>query len=174
MEQHQARTLIAHATLNDPPQVWADLGSGDGTFTTALASLLAPGSVIHAIDRDRQALNRIASPAADVHIDTHTGDFTVFPWPFGAVDGVLMANSLHYVRDQQSFLEECVRLISRPHLLLVEYDTDRANPWVPYPLTTPRATALLRAVGMRRVERLGTVPSAFRGANLYGLFAAAD
>jgi hypothetical protein len=31
------------------PTIWADLGCGDGTFTLALADLLAPGSMIHAM-----------------------------------------------------------------------------------------------------------------------------
>ena len=35
---------------------WADLGAGDGAFTLALADLLPEGSTIHAIDRDRSAL----------------------------------------------------------------------------------------------------------------------
>ena len=37
------------------PTIWADLGCGDGTFTLALASLLAPGSTIHAMDTDGSA-----------------------------------------------------------------------------------------------------------------------
>ena len=38
------------------PTVWADLGCGEGTFTLALAEVVAPGSVIHAIDLDRSGL----------------------------------------------------------------------------------------------------------------------
>ena len=41
MSPADARALIAHPSLADGgPQVWADLGSGDGTFTVALASIL--------------------------------------------------------------------------------------------------------------------------------------
>ncbi|MBE7179566.1 MAG: class I SAM-dependent methyltransferase, partial [Mucilaginibacter polytrichastri] len=32
------------------PQVWADLGCGDGLFSRALAGFLAQGSTIYAVD----------------------------------------------------------------------------------------------------------------------------
>jgi predicted RNA methylase len=41
------------------PQDWCDLGCGTGTFTTALAELLAPGSTIHAVDLDQKMLEEI-------------------------------------------------------------------------------------------------------------------
>src|SRR5262245_4324341 len=100
-----ARALIAHPSLGlGGPQTWADLGAGDGAFTIALASLLSSGSVIHAIDADRGALKKIPSRRAGSEINAHVGDFTTFPWPFDLVDGVLMANALHYVADQPAFL----------------------------------------------------------------------
>jgi len=38
--------------------VWAELGSGWGAFTLALAELLGPGARIYSVDRDRGALSR--------------------------------------------------------------------------------------------------------------------
>jgi precorrin-6B methylase 2 len=35
---------------------WADLGSGGGAFTLALADLIGPQGVIYSMDRDRYAL----------------------------------------------------------------------------------------------------------------------
>ncbi len=37
-------------------RTWADLGSGEGAFTLALADLLGPNGSIHAVDRDGHAL----------------------------------------------------------------------------------------------------------------------
>src|SRR5262245_25115022 len=82
------------------PATWADLGCGEGTFTRALAEILAPGSVIHAMDRDAAALRTIPSRHRGIRIETHHGDFTRAAWPFNDLDGVLLANSLHYVEDQ--------------------------------------------------------------------------
>lgn len=111
----------------DNIQTWADLGAGSGLFTTALAKLLPHGSSIIAIDKK---LSKIAS-SNGVDIQARTGDF--LDLDFGKVDGVVMANSLHYVKDQQAFLQRLATKTSR--LVLVEYDTDRANQWVPYPVS---------------------------------------
>jgi precorrin-6B methylase 2 len=44
----------------DPPrETWADLGAGSGAFTQALASLVGPGAVIYALDRDERALRSL-------------------------------------------------------------------------------------------------------------------
>src|SRR5262245_38644512 len=118
MEPDEARRLIAHHSLGEGgPQVWADLGCGDGRFTRALASLLPDGSTIHAIDRDRAVLKSIERSHHGVDIQTHVGDFTSLPWPFEAVDGILMANSLHYVHDPLEFLRRAVGSMRRRHFL---------------------------------------------------------
>ena len=114
------------------PTIWADLGCGDGTFTRALADMLASGSLIHAIDLDGSALRRIPSAHKGVRISTHRGDFMKQPWPFAALDGILMANSLHYVEHQAAFIRDCESHMRLPRrFLLVEYDVSEANRWVP-------------------------------------------
>jgi trans-aconitate methyltransferase len=146
------------------PMTWADLGCGDGTFTLALADLLAPRSVIHAIDRHRAALKHIAAHRRDVRIDTHLGDF-VEPWPFGPVDGILMANSLHYVANQEAFVRSCEsRMTSPRRVLIVEYDTSNANAWVPYPVSRSRLAELFSGYSFRS---LGSRPSRYQRARLY-------
>ena len=150
------------------PTVWADLGCGDGTFTLALAEVIAPGSVIHAMDRDAQALAGITTRHRTVRIDTHHGDFTKHPWPFDNLDGILMANSLHYVKHQNAFIAECQTRMQRDHrFLIVEYDTDRANSWVPYPISRTALATLFNAAGYRSITTLGSRPSAYRRARLY-------
>ena len=134
MTVDEAAALIADPRIDGT--TWADLGCGDGTFTRALATLLPPGGVIHAMDRDRRALAGIPRSSSGTSIVTHTGDFTEFPWPFAGLDGVLLANALHYVRDQAAFVRR-LRGWMKPDatIVLVEYDTDRPNPpWVPYPV----------------------------------------
>src|SRR5258708_3405161 len=106
------------------PATWADLGSGSGTFTLALAHELAAGSVVHAMDRDGRALQRIPPAHHGVRITTHRGDFTTEPWPFGDLDGILMANSLHFVRDQSAFIQRCApHMRPQRRFLIVEYDS---------------------------------------------------
>jgi trans-aconitate methyltransferase len=167
VRHRDAVALITGARLDaTAPSTWIDLGSGEGAFTVALADLIAPGSVIHAIDRDRGALAGIPRHAS-VRIVTHVADFTLDPWPVDCVDGILMANSLHYIRHQREFLRRCAeRLTARAVFLFVEYDTAHASPWVPCPVSRRALAALFDGWG--EVEVLGMRPSAFRRAALYG------
>jgi ubiquinone/menaquinone biosynthesis C-methylase UbiE len=154
------------------PMTWADLGCGSGTFTVALAAGLAAGSVIHAMDRDRSALRGLPSFHKGVRITTHGGDFANLPWPFTGLDGILMANSLHYVADQLAFIRSCDgQWKSARHFLVVEYDTNEAGPWVPYPVNRSRATMLFGRAGYRSVRVLRSRPSVYRRAPLYSLAA---
>ena len=174
MSPDDARDLIAHESLSEGgPQVWADLGCGDGTFTIALASLLPAGSTVHALDNDVRALRRIPAKHGAVAIATHIGDFTDFPWPFGGLDGALMANSLHYVRAQAPFLRNVDSALRRRRILLVEYDMTRANRWVPNPLDRASAIELFRSLGYSETT-LGRRTSAFGRGDIYAVLMTAS
>jgi len=150
------------------PTTWADLGCGDGMFTLALADLLASGSIVHAIDLDGGALRRIPSTHKGVRIMTHRGDFMKQPWPFTDLNGVLMANSLHYVENQAAFIRECEsHMKPRRRFLIVEYDTNDASRWVPYPASQTRLTTLFTRAGYSSVRVLRSRPSVYRRAPLY-------
>jgi len=147
---------------------WADLGCGTGTFTVALAGLLSPGSTIHAMDRVGSVLQRIPPELRGVSITTHRGDFTNHTWPFANLDGILMANSLHYVEDQASFIRACESYMkSRRYFLIVEYDTREASRWVPYPVGQTRLTTLFEHAGYTSVRVLRSRSSIYRRAPLY-------
>ncbi len=119
--------------------VWADLGSGEGAFTLALAELLGPNGSINTVDRDRGAievqLQRLHDTFPGVTVTPMVADFTA-PLELPPLDGIVMANSLHFVRDKATVLE-LVRGYLRPagRLVLVEYGADHGNPYVPYPLS---------------------------------------
>jgi SAM-dependent methyltransferase len=120
------------------PGVWADLGSGGGAFTLALADLLGPGGRIVSVDRDGGVLGRqreaMEARFPATLVDYVQADFTR-PLDLPKLDGVVMANSLHFVRRKEPVLAMVLsRLEAGARLVLVEYDTDRANPWVPHPL----------------------------------------
>jgi ubiquinone/menaquinone biosynthesis C-methylase UbiE len=129
---------------------WADLGAGEGAFTLALAELLGPGSHITAIDKDAQALRDVPHEMGkrfpSVGVDTKVYDFTK-PIDLNGLDGVVMANSLHFVRNKQPVLESVRRMLKAGgRLVIVEYGADKGNPWVPYPFTYERWIAMYSAV----------------------------
>jgi hypothetical protein len=67
------------------------------------------------------------------------------PWPFADLDGILMANSLHYLRHQSAFIRKSASQLRAHHqFLIVEYDLRRGNPWVPYPLDQGAARQLFK------------------------------
>src|SRR6185436_10163725 len=80
------------------PLTWADLGAGDGFFTHALSTRLPPGSHIHALDRDAAVLKQIKVHHG-VTLTTRPLDFVKQPLDLPPLDGILMANALHYVND---------------------------------------------------------------------------
>ncbi|MEO8230127.1 MAG: methyltransferase [Chloroflexota bacterium] len=147
---------------------WADLGSGKGAFTLALADVLGPTGRIVSVDRDPDALRAQADdlrrrfPAVD--LDQRLADFTR-PLELGPLDGIVMANSLHFVRHKVPVLA-LVRGYLRDggRLVLVEYDADRGNPWVPFPLSFETWRAVADGAGFRDTRRLDSVPTRFLGA----------
>jgi len=146
---------------------WADLGSGIGAFTFALADLLGPTGTIWSVDRGASALReqaralgaRFPGPALRQLVADFTRALDLPP-----VDGVVMANSLHFVRDKLPVLR-LVRGYLRDggRLVLVEYDADRGNPWVPFPLSFATWRDLAIAAGFVNTHRLHAVPSRFLG-----------
>lgn len=160
MEIHQARQLIARAEINSEKQHWLDLGCGSGTFTLALAQLLPPHSLITAIDLEEQALPH--EHGENVQIEFKQGDLQDINLN-EPVEGVLMANSLHYGRDQIFFLEK-LRQIT-PHLILVEYDTNFANSWVPFPVSFNTLETILP--DRTQLREIGKMPSRYQGSGLY-------
>ena len=139
--------------------LWADLGAGEGAFTQALADLLGPDAHIIAVDRDARALRAVGHG-----IETRVADFTK-PLDLHDLDGVVMANSLHFVPNKQPVLA-AVRAMLKPGapLIVVEYATDRGNPWVPHPFSFATWTRLAAEAGLEGAALVATVPSRYFGA----------
>ncbi|MFL5698910.1 MAG: class I SAM-dependent methyltransferase [Ktedonobacteraceae bacterium] len=147
--------------------VWADFGSGAGAFTLALADLIGPTGHIYSVDKDRGALREqeraMGSRFSGTTVHYLTADFSQ-RLDLPPLDGIVMANSLHYVRKKDSVLQ-LIRGYLKPggRLLIVEYNADRGNMWVPYPFSYPTWEVLARQNGFSGTQLLATVPSRFFG-----------
>src|SRR5829696_9236254 len=88
----------------DTGSVWADFGSGGGAFTLALADVLDESATIYSIDRDSSALKQQGRAMRDQfpvrQVTYMQADFTR-KLDLPLLDGVLMANSLHFVRQKE-------------------------------------------------------------------------
>ncbi len=162
---HQDHLNLLRGGVPATGGMWADLGSGAGAFTLALAELLGASGEIYSIDKDAAALRqqeraiRARFPRAVVHY--RAADFTA-PLDLPPLDGVIIANALHFHRDK----ERIVRLIKnylRPdgRLILIEYNVDRGNVWVPYPLSYKAWESLAQRCGFPYTKLLATRPSSF-------------
>ena len=82
----------------------------------------------------------------------------------GELDGLLLANALHFMPDAGAVLGRLVtRLRPGGRVVLIEYDGRSANPWVPYPLPVAELPALAAAAGLSPPVVTQTRPSAFGG-----------
>ena len=162
---HNDHVFLLTKGIPERGGIWADLGSGAGAFTLALADLIGPQGRIYSVDKDRGSLReqeramRARFPANSVEY-IHA-DFTR-PLDLPPLDGIVMANSLHFARQKDPVLQ-LVRSYLRPggRLLLVEYSTDRGNMWVPFPLSYSTWEALARQNGFAQTQLLATVRSRF-------------
>jgi ubiquinone/menaquinone biosynthesis C-methylase UbiE len=158
MQQSEMVALI-HGGVAEPGGTWADLGAGTGNFSWALAELIGQDGTIYAVDRDAKAIRqlhqRIERAAPSAHVIPQQADLTL-PLSLPALDGVLLANSLHFVRDQLAALAQVAGYL-RPggRLLLVEYDLRAPLPWVPYPVSLARLAALAADAGFEQPVEIG-------------------
>jgi len=146
--------------------VWADFGSGSGAFTLALAELLGPTGEIHSIDKDRGALReqewamRDRFPGAAVHY--RAADFS-HPIPdLPPLDGLVMANALHFHRDKLAVVT-LLKSYLRPggRFIVVEYNVEGGNFAVPHPLSFTTWEELAGRAGFANTTLLATRPSRF-------------
>lgn len=148
---------------------WADLGCGDGIFTGVLVDLLGPGSTVAAIDRSPRALRQLQrnlNLAGWVHqVQPMLADFRV-PLPLGNLDGLLMANALHFLRDGRktvAFRTFLPAVKAGGRIIVVEYNTERSTAAVPHPVTASQLRRLLVDAGWRHPQIAARVPSTYLG-----------
>ncbi len=165
---HADHVGLIRAGVEERPGTWADLGSGTGAFTLALAEVLAGRGSIVSVDRDARALKeqrvRMALSFPSTEVRYLEADFTrALELP--ALDGILMANSLHFVRDKEPVLRPLLgHLWPGGRFVLVEYDADHGNPWVPHPISFATWQRMAPSAGLAETRLIGRVPSRFLGA----------
>lgn len=164
---HDDHVNLLRKGIPEPGGLWADLGSGTGAFTLALAELIGAEGQIYSVDRDANALRRqeatVRAHYPNVRVHTMNADFTQ-RLDFPTLDGVVMANSLHFVREKAPVLRLIMSYLQpNGRFLLVEYNTDQGNTWVPYPLSFSTWAALAQNAGFSETRLLAARPSRFLG-----------
>lgn len=167
--ERKARLLLRPALDAGVGGRWADIGCGDGVFTRLLLAWLTPESAVVAVDRNGGSLLRLQEQLApgDQHrVQTVEADFTrplTLPDP-SLFDGILLANTLHFVRDKQAALANVISLL-RPGgtVIIIEYNASRGNGAVPYPFNDGTCLDLMSAAGLRNAQIVNRESSSFLG-----------
>lgn len=156
---HGEMVGLIRGGVSRPGGVWADLGAGTGNFTRALAELLGTQGTIYALDRDARAIAAqrahvpLASPAATIipqQADV-TQTLTLPP-----LDGILLANLLHFIQDQEGLLRRlAAHLKPDGRLVIVEYDQVLPIVWVPFPVPFVRLVSLVQDTGFGEATQIG-------------------
>ena len=149
------------------PSAWADLGAGGGAFARALADLLPPHSVVYAVDSDPAAISALRDAAPEkLDVIPVLGDFTsdVAELRGVALDGVLLANALHFVRDQAAVLKRVASMVrAGGRVIVIEYERRAASRWVPYPLPVAKLESLARDARLGAPRVTARRPSRYQG-----------
>lgn len=167
MNESDAIDLLRPAVASTRDARWADLGAGTGTFTRALAALLGPDAHIYPVDADDRALRSLRAWAEKApgppRIRIIHGDFTR-RMPLPPLDGLVMANALHFVRDQPGAVALAASYL-RPggRLVVIEYENRPPSRWVPHPVSSARFAELAADAGLTPPRVVATRPSAYGG-----------
>ena len=96
---------------------WADLGAGTGAFTLALRELVGQEAEIFAVDSDAGSLRELERAFArrfgsNNLLRTMQQDLMALDGLPTQLDGIVMANSLHYFKDKVPVLRHAHSLMS--------------------------------------------------------------
>jgi ubiquinone/menaquinone biosynthesis C-methylase UbiE len=147
--------------------VWADFGAGSGAFTLALRDVAGSEVEIIAVDRDRSSLRDLQAAMERRFPGTRlrlldadiTGQI-----PLPPLDGIVAANAIHYARDHAGLLQRWRGYLKRGgRLVVVEYDAEVGNRWVPYPMSFTALGRVAPGAGFAAPALLATVPSRYLG-----------
>ncbi len=162
---HKDHLNLIRKGVPDHGGIWAEFGSGRGVFTFALAELIGIDGEIYSVDKDRWALQvqkkaidkRLKGKKPRMHylVANYTNHLDLPP-----LSGLLMANSLHFQRHKEPILMAILDYLSPGGvLILVEYNIQHGNPWVPFPLPYNDWEMMAKECGFINTRILGTRPS---------------
>ncbi len=103
-----------------------------------------------------------------VSIEIVEADFNI-PLALPSLDGILMANALHYAHDHLTVLKNVLTSLKPGGtFILIEYDTDKPNPpWVPNPISIEKFRELCKHTGMKAPREIGRRKSIYQDGEMY-------
>lgn len=167
MEVSQGKGLIAQSKVLKN-EIWADLGCGSGFFTHVLNLVFNDLKMIFAVDSKE---NPIATNYISEKIHFIQSDFEKESLNIPSLDGILMANSLHFVKNKGSFLENIKKQFrdGKGKWIVIEYEQTKPNHWIPFPISYSDLKILFAEAGYKNFKYLGDYNSLY-GRKMYSAF----
>lgn len=85
-----------------------------------------------------------------------------------------MANSFHYIKDKPALLLKLKNYLKPEGKFIIEYDTMKSNPWVPYPIDYLRLRELFINMDFKNEHKIGVRRSLYRSENIYVCYIAKE
>jgi len=140
-----------------PHSRWVEFGAGYGTYIIALHAFLDNGWVV-ALELEQKRvdfLKELVMTQGLSNVFIIRGDFYDSSLQTCSIDGVLLANALHFSSNPQEILAEVCRILRDCGVLIVvEYTTSSPLPWIPYPLPKQKLIQLLNANSFKDIHLL--------------------
>jgi response regulator RpfG family c-di-GMP phosphodiesterase len=115
-------------------------------------------------------MNKHPNPKHTI-IQQQQADFVNQELNLPGLDGILMANSLHYVKNKPAVITKLSSNLEEDgSFIIVEYNTAIANKWVSYPIGYQALKELFEKAGFTQVIKLREKPSLYGRANLYAAY----
>ena len=153
---------------------WADIGAGTGVFTEALFEILESGKII-AVDKNTHSLYKLfdqdwlrRNKKTGIDFEILEGDFHQ-PLQLPPLDGILMANALHYAKDHLAVLQNVISTLKPgATFILIEYNTSKPNPpWVPNPVPFIMFEQLCMQANLSKPEIINSKKSIYSDGEIY-------
>lgn len=162
---HDDHVRLIRKAFNGKGGRWADFGSGDGAFTLALRDIAGPEVEIYSVDKNLSRLQNQKKmfeelfPGSDIRF-IHADFRMHIALPY--LDGIIMANSIHYVKNKMGLLTSFKPYLKKSgKMIIVEYNVDEGNRWVPFPLSYQSFKNLAIQTGFTQPILMHTIPSYF-------------
>ena len=167
MNHNNHVNLIKPAFLDEKPTAsFPDLGAGSGAFTFALREVTDSSTIIYAVDKDSSSLNQLQKEyqirfGDSKNLNLIVSDFSK-PLNLSMLNGILMANSLHFFKDKIKVLKHIKTFLElNGKLIIIEYNVDKGNLWVPYPFSFSTFENMCKESGFDSPKLLATHSSSF-------------
>jgi len=114
------------------------------------------------VDSLPQKLNKTAGH--NVSIQFQLADISLEGLTLPKLDGILMANSLHYIQEKEMLVKRVEPYFNtEKQPFIVEYESNTPNRWIPLPITFSELSALFDSLGYEVVAKVNERPSSFGG-----------